>query len=248
MLRTFWVLLLCLGLPACLSAEDQALREMIDRAVKVDRELREKRTAYEYDLEMLMEKLDRKDSVLSTRELKATVRPSVDISYSIEIEQDTERKSEAERKKEQSEMAEAQKIMTKVELEKLVERFEYRMEGREMVLGRSAQIIAFQPKKGVPVASREEKVINALKGRLWIDRSSYAILRSEAQLSEPTAVAWFFATMREMTFAYEASFLPNGDPAPARFDLFYDVQVPFGYQRQRQKSVMKNYRLVQAER
>ena len=239
-----WAIFLILLYPGNtdrLQAADLSPRQIIDRAVQTDKRLRESRTAYEYDFVLKTQKLDRKDKVLSTRELKARVRPSKEISYTVEILQDSETKSEADKKKQTKQMQEAQQLMTKIELEKLADQYDYVLQGTAKVLNRSCFIIAFSPKPDFKVSSREEKVLHALSGRLWIDQQQYSILKSEASLKKPVAVAWFFATMRELNFTYLAFLLPNGDPAPASFDLFLDVQVSFDYQRQRQQSTMTNY-------
>lgn len=234
--------LLCLLTTDLVEGAALSPRQIIDRAIETDKRLRESRTVYEYDYELKTQKLDRKDRVVSTRELKARVRPSKEISYTVEILQDSEAKSEADRKKQAKHMQDAQQLMTRIELEKLANQYDYMLQGTARVLNRSCHLIAFRPKTDFKVGSREEKVLHALSGRLWIDQERFSILKSEASLQKPVAVAWFFATMRELEFSYKAFLLPNGDPAPASFDLFLDVQVPFGYQRQRQRSTMTNYR------
>jgi hypothetical protein len=238
------LILTAIGGSVLLSAE-LTPRQIVDRAIETDRNLREKRSAYQYDFSLTTEKIDRQDKILSTRAIKATVRPSKEISYTIDITEDSEKKSGSAHQQEARKMEEAQQLMTKIELEKLVDQYEYRLEKSAPVLTRPVYLLRFKPRADYVVKSREEKVLHAITGRLWIDRETFAILKSEGTLSKPTAVAWFFATMREMNFEYQAAFLPNGDPVPASFRFFFDVQIPFSYQRERQFSTMQNYRNVE---
>jgi hypothetical protein len=240
-LSLFSLLILLSLTPDKIKAAPLSARQIIDRAVTTDKRLRESRTAYTYQYKLKTEKLDRKDHILSTEEFKARVRPNKEISYSVEIMEDAATKSAAQKKNQTKQVNEARSLMTKIELEKLAEYYHYEKEGEATLLKRPAHIIRFSPKSSLKAKSREEKVLHALEGRLWIDQENFAILQSEASLSHPVAVAWFFATLRELEFSYQALLLPNGDPAPANFHLFLDVQIPFGYQRQRQHSTMSQY-------
>ncbi|MDZ4789000.1 MAG: hypothetical protein SH807_08665 [Blastochloris sp.] len=246
-MRYFYLLIFC-----CLlllssttgTAQTLSARQMIDLAIKADNRLRERRLVYQYDYTLKTDKLTRADEVKSTTTVKAKVRPSREISYTVEMLSDSDTTSDNEQKRKAKKIQEAQQLMTKIELEKLVENYDYVIKGKASVLNRPCSIIQFTPKPGLNITSREEKVLHALRGRLWIDQSSFAILQSEATLQKPVSVAWFFATMRELNFRYTTQLLPNGDPAPATFTLFFDVQVSLGYQRQRQVSTMQNYRKV----
>lgn len=223
-------------------AETLTAREIIDRTIAKDRKLREQRTQYEYDYFLKTQKLTRANVVKDTRTVRAKLRPSKEISHTVEILEDSNKLSDSELKKETKKMEQAQVMMTKVELEKLVDYYDYKLVSRTSLKKTPVYLIRFTPRPGVVIRSKEEKVLSALTGQLWIGQQTFAILQSEAKLTKPVAVAWVFATMRELNFKYTTAFLATGEPVPATFDLFFDVQVALGYQRVRQTSTMENYR------
>jgi hypothetical protein len=52
-------------------------------------------------------------------------------------------------------------------------------------------------------------------------------MRNEGALMHPVAVAWVFATLREMSFHFETMRLPNGDYGPRQEQYSYLVTIPF---------------------
>lgn len=226
----------------CGLSENLTAREIIDRTIVKDRKMREQRTQYEYDYFLKTQKLTRANVVKDTRTIRAKLRPSKEISHTVEILEDSSKLSNSELKKEAKKMEKAQVMMTKVELEKLVDYYDFKLVDRISLKKTPVYLIRFTPRAGVVIRSKEEKVLSVLTGQLWIDQQTFALLQSEAKLTKPVAVAWVFATMRELNFKYTTTFLPSGEPVPATFDLFFDVQVALGYQRVKQASTMKNYR------
>jgi hypothetical protein len=66
--------------------------------------------------------------------------------------------------------------------ERLVSRFEFTLIGREMVLGRSCYVLTFAPRKGpLPDERLIDRVINLLRGTVWVDAAEYEIARAEVQ-------------------------------------------------------------------
>ncbi len=67
----------------------------------------------------------------------------------------------------------------------LVSRFDFTLVGREMVNGRPALVVDFQPaKKSLPVHSYKDNFINKAAGRLWVDEEDYAIAKADLYLSQ----------------------------------------------------------------
>lgn len=131
-----------------------------------------------------------------------------------------------------------------MDLKKLAPRFNLSRENDQTVEGKDCHVIRFSPKSDQPYDSREEKVVNALTGKFYIAKDDFSIVRSKGKLTEPVSVAWVFATMREVHFKYDAAPLPDGNFAPARFELLYDLQAALAYRRRLQISTMQNYRLT----
>ena len=84
----------------------------------------------------------------------------------------------------------------------VVKRFDFRLEGREMVNGRPALLVEFHPKDGrQPVHSLKDKFINKAAGRVWIDEGDYALVKANLWLTERVNVlggllgaVWKFTT------------------------------------------------------
>lgn len=67
----------------------------------------------------------------------------------------------------------------------LAQRFEFRVLGREQVRGRTAFVMSFAPdtSKELPEDEDEDRFLNALAGKVWIDAEDYAIARIHARLT-----------------------------------------------------------------
>lgn len=68
----------------------------------------------------------------------------------------------------------------------LVSRFRAEVAGTEVIGGRDAYVLRFEPNSGpLPVRHRYDHVLNRSHGRLWIDREEFAVLKVEFELIEP---------------------------------------------------------------
>jgi hypothetical protein len=74
--------------------------------------------------------------------------------------------------------------------------------GDDTLDGTSVYLLAFAPKPALPWRDDTEKVVNQLRGRVWISKSTYNVLRTEAALTHPVHVAWFLATVPTLRFEY----------------------------------------------
>ncbi len=77
----------------------------------------------------------------------------------------------------------------------------------EKTLGETAAVIAFEPKPGVPIRSREQRFFAQLAGKIWISRQDSTVLRSEGGLIEPYRLFWIIARITKLEFQYEVE--PN---------------------------------------
>jgi len=68
----------------------------------------------------------------------------------------------------------------------LAERFRFEVLGVEQVRGRDAYVMTFEPRKDVdlPEDEDEDRFLNALAGKVWIDTEDHAIARIHARLIE----------------------------------------------------------------
>ena len=215
---------------------------LVEKALERDRELRERRLAYEFELTARTEKMDRNNRVLKDETVTAVVRPQAEIRYEVELKPGDMVEDGSRTEKNRKQLRDSEKVMAVMDLKKLAPRFILKREKDETVRGLRCRVVSFKPKPGQPYDSREEKIINALQGRFWLHPDDASIVQSEARLPAPVAVAWVFASMRELSFRYESMELPNGDTGPARFTLLFDLQTGPVYKRFRQTSEMRNYR------
>ncbi len=96
-----------------------------------------------------------------------------------------------------------QSLRAQLDLAKLAPRFVYSIRGTAEVEGRDCWVVGYRPKAGASAGSREEKVINALQGQLWIDKETFAILRCDGKSVEPVKVA-LIATVDSLEFSYQS--------------------------------------------
>lgn len=211
--------------------------DIVRRALKRDEEARKGRKKYLYDLTVEIQKLNRDGKVRGREKSQAVVEPQDQIYYPKYAE---DAASEASDKKQ---MHDTQKRMAVMNLKKLAPRFKFNLAGTETVNGISCYVVRFSPKPNQPYDSKEEKVVNQLHGTFWIDQQHYSIIKSSGSLQKPVSVIALIAQMRELSFVYRTSQLPNGEFGPASFQLLYDVQTPVSYVRRRELSEMGNYRL-----
>jgi hypothetical protein len=223
-------LLLCL-LPVRAESAPSA-REIVARIAAQDKILQERRKQYDYDLAITREKLDDQDHVAGTSHetmvVKGDKRPDFGTRTALGQPEDEAKKAAREEP---------------FELLRILDHFNYTLEGEEEVEGVPCYKIAFAPKPDMPYANREEKVLNAVSGHLWASKIDYSIMRNEGALMHPVAVAWVFATLREMSFHFETMRLPNGDFGPRQEQYSYLVTIPCWFtMHERDTRRMSNYR------
>jgi hypothetical protein len=234
-LFVFYLSLLSFLTPVFGQTED--INTLVQKVIQQDDLLRKKESTLSYDVILTSEKLDRNNQVLKTQVIKATVPPNGEVEY---VPSSTEMSDQEQHKR----IKESQKTMSSINLKKLAPRFVIELRGEEAVNSIPCFILHFRPKKDQPYHKLVEKVVNQLQGDIWVDKSNYSIVRMKAKLTQYVPIAWFFAVMRDLSFDYDTSTLPNNDRVPARFEIFYDLQTPIKNIRKRETSVMNNYRIV----
>ncbi|MCE0523612.1 MAG: hypothetical protein LV480_11955 [Methylacidiphilales bacterium] len=205
--------------------------EMIGLIAARDKQLVQRRKAFDCDIEIIREKLDSTRAVVSTTREKVVMRGDLRPGYGT---RSTSGNPEQEARKTSREEP--------FELLNIIDHYTYTLEGEETVNGVDCYKIAFTPKPDMPYVNREEKVLNNVSGHIWASRQDYSVIRNEGSLMRPVAVAWIFASLREMEFHFDAMQLPNGDYGPARLQYRYLVSIPFMQLHERDTRIMSNYR------
>jgi hypothetical protein len=211
--------------------------EIISQVVARDKQLVERRKAFDYDIAITREKLDSNRVAVDKIQEKAVVtgdrRPGYGTrSASGDPEQEAQKTSREE----------------PFELLKIIDHYTYTLEGEETVDGVDCYKIGFTPKPDMPYENREEKVLNNVSGHIWASKQDYSVIKNEGSLMHPVPVAWIFATLREMEFHFDAMRMPNGDYGPGRLQYRYLVSILFTQMHERDTRVMSNYRLAGSAR
>ena len=227
-----WLCWALLAITVTSAGAEPTADEIIAKVVARDKQLVERRKAFDYDLDITREKLDASRAVLSTIKENSVVlgdhRPGYDTrSVTGNPEQEAQKASREE----------------PFELLKIIDHYTYTLEGEEMADGVLCYKIGFTPKPDMPYQNREEKVLNAVSGHIWASEKDYSLIRNEGALMHPVSVAWIFASLEEMEFRFETMTLPNGDAGPAEEQYRYLVSIPFFTLHERDTRKMSGYRL-----
>lgn len=224
-----------LALPLAGQAADALpLRDIVHRAVLRDDALRASRHGMKCDQTVKIERLDRDGKVTGVTTSKTVHVQTEAITFSTDVSaQGTDGQSEARR---QTDHVEA--VMN---LGKLAGRFQMALAEDAPVRERSCYVVRYWPKDGQTSDTREEKVVNNLKGRFWIAKDDFSILQSEGLLSSPVTVA-LIASVNRLDFHYDSQTLPSGDVAPAHVSVNIAVKAPFYDFREKKTITQENWR------
>jgi hypothetical protein len=232
-MRFFKLVCSALFLSASISIEAAPTAdEIIARTVARDKQLVERRKAFDYDLDITREKLDANRAVTQTLKEHLIVRGDQRPSYGTRtIDGNPEHEAQKTSREEP------------FELLKMIDHYTFTLQGEEVADGVPCYKIAFTPKPDMPYENREEKVLNAVSGCLWVSTRDYSLIKNQGSLMHPVSVAWIFATLLEMEFHFDSMQLPNGDYGPMQVQYRYLVSIPFTTLHERDTRKISNYRL-----
>jgi len=206
--------------------------QMISRIVARDKQLVERRKAFDYDILITREQLDSDRKVVSTARERAVVSGDRRPGYGTRSVTGSPEEEATKTSREEP-----------FEFLKIIDHYTYTPEGEETVDGVECYKIGFTPKPDMPYVNREEKVLNNVSGHIWASKQDFSVIKNEGSLMRPVSVAWIFATLREMEFHFDAMRMPNGDYGPGRLQYRYRVSIPFTELHERDTRIMSNYRL-----
>ena len=210
-------------------------QEIVQRAVANDELRRQHRLALECDQTITTDRLDESGKVLKSKQARVVHREGRAFTYSADVDATSESTGK------DGDTAKAEHLQAVMNLRKLAPRFRYSVDGTGEVRGRPCWIVAYAPKGGQPADTREDKVINNLHGRYWIDQATSEILQGEGSLVSPVPTA-LVASVTRMDFRFHSQTMPGGEAGPSDFSVDLAVHAPFYFYRQRQLSRMENWR------
>ena len=214
------------------------VQEIVQRAVANDELRSEHRRQLECVQVITTERLDESGKVFKTKTVRVEHRETPTFAYSAPTDLPADSASK------DGDTVKAQRRMSEMNLRKLAPRFQYTLTADDAsVRGRVCYIVDYSPGTAPVAETREEKVIDHLHGRYWIDKKTFEILQGEGSLAAPASVG-LFASVTQMHFAFHTQTLPNGEVGPADFSLDFSVKAPLYFYRQRQMNRLENWRLA----
>ena len=248
-LRVVWWL--AVFLPTALQAQTTAKRvtvtaspvpsvqEIVQRALANDELRRQHRLALECDQTITVDRLDERGEAFKSKTLHTVYREKPALAYATDVDLPPE--GQAHHGHRDGDIAKADHRLALLNLRQLAPRFDYTLTGEATVRGRDCYVIEYVPRSGQRANAREEKAVNQLHGRFWIDKKSWEILQGEGSLAAPVSVALLSAVTR-LDFAFRTQPMPNGEAGPADFSVDLAVKAPFYFYHQQQTARMENWR------
>ncbi len=216
-----------------------AAKEIIDRALRRADWIREEgfedRLICEYTA--LREDLGEEREVKWKEEILYEVYPVDGHTYYERVAVDGRPLPDEERKqrkedfrKEIAEQAAVKKDDSEIKFNaELISRYRAQTLGLETVNGRPAYVLAFQPKDGkLPVHRRIDHALNNSRGKVWIDKGDFGVVRVQFDLFKPVRLwAGIIGKMGALEGRLEQIRLQEGVWLPQRVDLYMKGRVLF---------------------
>jgi hypothetical protein len=121
--------------------------------------------------------------------------------------------------------------------EDLISRYEAEVEGVESIDGRPAYVLTFQPKQGkLPVRRRIDHALNSSRGKLWIDKEEFGLVRVQFELFQPVKLwAGILGKVSAITGDLEQTRVADGVWLPRDLAIYLKGRVLFkSFHQQRQ--------------
>jgi hypothetical protein len=213
--------------------------ELVQRVIAREKADRQHQAGLEYSFTLTTEHYDANDRKTSAQTVGAIAKTKANIEYTADLKTDASGPAKTSEEA-PPRLKGDQSLRAQLDLAKLAPRFIYAIRGAAQVEGRNCWVVGYWPKAGTSANSREEKVINALRGQLWIDKETLSILRCDGKTIEPVKVA-LIATVDPLEFNYQGQRLSSGEIVPRSFDVSVTVKAPFFYARQRQSCTLSDF-------
>ena len=103
-------------------------------------------------------------------------------------------------------------------LSEMIQAFHYTLTGEDTVNGRKVWVLAATPKPGYVPHNREGRMLQHMRGNLWVDQATYQWVKVQAQVVAPVSMYGFLAQIKPGTqFELEQWPLTSGLWLPKRF-------------------------------
>jgi hypothetical protein len=212
---------------------------------------------YSWQQDRVVEKYDQDGNIQDRTELLFDVMPAGDTTSYHMLKKNGRVLSGDEQKKEEDKEAKSSASLKNTKKsakdesvtldEELVSRFNIAYAGEEAVGGRKAYVLSVAPRPGpLPEKRRLDRILNRLRGKVWIDQGTYALSKVDMTLTEPVTFLIGLGAVRALHFVVEMSAVEQGVLVPHQTWVEYDSRVFFSNSRVHQHSVYSDYRPVPA--
>ena len=94
----------------------------------------------------------------------------------------------------------------------LIQRFDFRVTGREVVEGRGTMLMTFMPRPNAPDKTMEDKIFQKVFGTVWVDEQEAEVTKLDASVRGPVPLGWFGAvgSLHKFQATLERSRMPDG--------------------------------------
>lgn len=140
-------------------------------------------------------------------------------------------------------------------MSQMAKAFDYKLEGEETVDGRRCFVLVASPKPSYVPINRDTKVLTGMRGKLWIDETSYQWVKVHAEVFRPVVFGLFIAHVQPGTeFTLEERPVAGNLWLPVHFEVKVNASVLWwsrnsvdnetysNYQRAGQQSMASNTR------
>lgn len=189
---------------------------------------------YTYEKRSVSEDLDSTGKPTRTMEKLYLVRPIQGVSFSrlirIQNRELTEQERQAQDKREQDFRRKLDEKHSRAAAKEdndalsseLIGRYDFKVQKREPLDNRPALVLQFRPKSTrASEKSIEDKVLNRLAGRVWIDEAEAEVARVEVGLTEDLSLGWLgmIGSLQQCDVKIERQRLPDGTWVAKTFEV-----------------------------
>ena len=111
-------------------------------------------------------------------------------------------------------------------MREMVEAFDFKLAGEEMVGGRRCFVVDATPRPGYVPRSRDTRVLKGMRGKMWIDEQQYQWVKVHAEVFRPVAFGLFIAHVEPGTaFTLEQRPVEGNLWLPSHFAMSVNAQI-----------------------
>ncbi|HKE26084.1 MAG TPA: hypothetical protein VKB88_27195 [Bryobacteraceae bacterium] len=121
--------------------------------------------------------------------------------------------------------------------------FDYQLAGEETIDGRRCYVLDATPRPGYQPVSRDTKVLQGMRGRLWIDTTDYQWVKVQAEVFRPVTFGLFIAHVEPGTeFTLEQQPVSPDLWLPVHFSVRVDAKILFASRHSLDDETYSSYR------